>query len=220
MATDPHANVAPYALDALDPQDEREFEQHLASCERCREELAALRETAADLAYGADGPAPPAELKLRVLETAKAERTNVSSLSKRRRRRSAVITAAAGIAAAFALGIGVASTTHSNSDPLAAVLAKPGAKLMTMPGHGVVAVARDRSAAVALTLPRAPAGKTYEAWVIRKGKARPAGLFTASAVFKLQRSVPRGSVIAVTLEPAGGVDQPTTKPLTASEAVS
>ena len=220
MATDPHANVAPYALDALDPQDEREFEQHLVSCERCREELAALRETAADLAYGAGGPAPPPELKLRILDSAKADRTNVSSLSKRRRRRSAVITAAAGLAAAFALGIGVASTTHSNSDPLAAVLAKPGAKLLTMPGHGVVAVARDRSAAVALTLPRAPAGKTYEAWVIRKGNARPAGLFTASAVFKLQRSVPRGSVIAVTLEPAGGVDQPTTKPLTASEAIS
>src|SRR3954447_15681791 len=219
MATDPHGNVAPYALDALDPQDEREFEQHLASCERCREELAALRETAADLAYGAGGPAPPPELKLRILDTAKAERANVTSLSKRRRR-SAVITAAAGVAAALALGIGVASTTHSNSDPLAAVLAKPGAKLLTMPGHGVVAVARDRSAAVALTLPRAPAGKTYEAWVIRKGKARPAGLFTASAVFKLQRSVPRGSVIAVTLEPAGGVDQPTTKPLTASQAVT
>src|SRR3954449_10233453 len=109
MATDPHGNVAPYALDALDPQDEREFEQHLASCERCREELAALRETAADLAYGATGPAPPLELKLRILENAKAERTNVASLSKRRRR-SAVITAAAALAAAFALGIGVSST--------------------------------------------------------------------------------------------------------------
>ena len=72
MAADPHTNVAPYALDALDPQDEREFEQHLASCERCRDELAALRETAADLAYGAAGPAPPPELKLRILESAKA----------------------------------------------------------------------------------------------------------------------------------------------------
>src|SRR3954453_13154589 len=130
MATDPHANVAPYALDALDPQDELEFEQHLATCERCREELAALRETAADLAYGAGGPAPPPELKLRILDSAKADRMNVSSLSKRRRRRSAVITAAAGLAAALALGIGVASTTHSSSDPLAAVLGKHGAKLL------------------------------------------------------------------------------------------
>jgi anti-sigma-K factor RskA len=220
MATDPHANVAPYALDALDPDEERAFEEHLASCERCREELASLREATAALAYGAVGPAPPAELKLRILEGAKAERpSNVIQLQARRRWASR-IAAAAALAAAFALGVGVWSTTRSSSDPLASVLAKPGAKLVSMQGHGVVAVAPDRSAAVALTLPRAPAGKTYEAWVIRKGAARPAGLFSGSAVFKLQRSVPRGSVVAVTLEPAGGVDQPTTKPLAASEAIS
>jgi anti-sigma-K factor RskA len=219
MAADPHANVASYAVDALDEHEEREFEAHLASCERCRNELAALREAAAGLAYGAVGPAPPPELKQRILKSAKAERTNVVQLPKRRRR-SATIAAAAALAAAFALGIGVWSTTHPSSDPLASVLATPGAKLVSLPDHGVVAVAPDGSAAVALTLPPAPAGKTYEAWVIRKDSTRPAGLFTGSAVFKLQRSVPRGSVIAVTLEPAGGVDQPTTKPLAATEAVS
>ena len=45
MASDPHANVASYALDVLDKREEREFEEHLASCERCREELAGLRES-------------------------------------------------------------------------------------------------------------------------------------------------------------------------------
>jgi anti-sigma-K factor RskA len=219
MAADPHASVALYALDALDPREEREFEEHLASCERCREELASLREATAALAYGAAGPTPPAELKLRILESAKAERpSNVVPLA--RRRWATRIAAAAALAAAFALGVGVWSTTRSSSDPLASVLAKPGAKLVLMGGHGVVAVAPDGSAAVALTLPRAPSGKTYEAWVIRKGAARPAGVFSGPAVFKLQRSVPRGSVVAVTLEPAGGVDQPTTKPLAASEAIS
>jgi anti-sigma-K factor RskA len=219
MAADPHANVAPYALDALDPLEEREFEEHLASCERCREELASLREATAALAYGAAGPAPPPELKLRILESAKAERSKVIPLQARRRWASR-IAAAAALAAAFALGVGVWSTTRSNSDPLASVLAMPGAKLVSIQGHGVVAVAPDGSAAVALTLPDAPAGKTYEAWVIRKGAARPAGIFSGSAVFKLQRSVARGSVVAVTLEPDGGVDQPTTKPLAVSEAIS
>ena len=218
MATDPHASVASYALDALDPQEEREFEEHLATCERCREELAGLREASAALAYGAAGPPPPPELKLRILERAKAERpSNVVPLA--RRRWSARIAAAAALAAAFALGVGVWSTTRSSSDPLASVLAKPGAKLVSMQGRGVVAVAPDGSAAVALTLPNAPAGKTYEAWVIRKSGTRPAGLFSGSAVFNLQRPVPRGSVVAVTLEPAGGVDQPTSKPLLATEAV-
>ena len=136
MAADPHADVAAYALDALDPQDEREFEQHLASCERCRDELAALREAAAGLAYGAAGPAPPPELKLRILDQARAERTNVSSLPARRRSW-APLAAAAAVAAAVALGIGVWAGTRSTSDPLASVLAKPGAKLVQLQGHGV-----------------------------------------------------------------------------------
>src|SRR4029079_7948420 len=84
MAADPHANVAPYALDALDADEEREFEEHLASCEARREKLASLREATAALAYGAVGPAPPPELKERILAEAAAERPNVVSLPQRR----------------------------------------------------------------------------------------------------------------------------------------
>jgi anti-sigma-K factor RskA len=220
MAADPHANVAPYALDALDEREEREFEEHLASCERCREELAGLREAAAALAYGAAGPEPPPELKRHILEQARAERPNVIPLPKRRSW-ARPVAAAAALAAAFALGVGVWATARpKSSDPLAAVLAKPGAKLMPLDGNGTLAWAPDGSAAVALTLPRAPEGKTYEAWVMREGSAEPAGLFSSSTVFRIDRPVPRGSVVGVTLERAGGVNQPTSKPLTASEAVS
>jgi anti-sigma-K factor RskA len=217
---DPHADVAPYALDALDAEQERAFEEHLASCEACREELASLREATAALAYGAVGPAPPPELKQRILAEAKAERPNVIPFPGRRRW-AAPIAAAAALAAAFALGIGVWATTRpAGGDAFADVLAKPGAKVVTMGGKGALAVAPDGTAAVALTLPRAPSGKTYEAWVIRKGTAEPAGLFSRSAVFKIDQPVKRGAVVAVTLERAGGVDQPTGKPLAASEAVS
>ena len=61
--SDPHSLVAPYALDALDRQEERDFEEHLASCESCREELARLREAAASLAYASAGTSPPAALR-------------------------------------------------------------------------------------------------------------------------------------------------------------
>jgi anti-sigma factor RsiW len=220
MASDPHANVAPYALDALDEHDEHEFEEHLASCERCREDLAGLREAAAGLAYGAAGPAPPPELKLQILDRARAERPNVIPLPQRRRW-AAPVAAAAALAAAFALGIGVWATTRpASGDAFSTVLAKPGAKLMPMDGKGALAVAPDGSAAVALTLPSAPSGKTYEAWVMHNGTAEPAGLFSRSAVVKIDRPVKRGSVVAVTLERAGGVDQPTGSPLAATEAVS
>jgi len=220
MAADPHANVAPYALDALDAGEEREFEEHLASCERCREELASLREATAALAYGAAGPAPPPELKERILAEAKAERPNVVSLPQRRSW-TVPLASAAALAAAVALGVGLwAANRPASSDPLASVLAKPGAKLVPMGDSGALAVAPDGTAAIALTVPRAPEGKTYEAWVMRNGTAKRAGLFSGATVLRIQEPVPRGSVVGVTLERAGGVDQPTSKPLAASEAVS
>jgi anti-sigma-K factor RskA len=219
MAADPHADVAAYALDALDAEEERAFEEHLASCEACREELASLREATAALAYGAAGPAPPPELKSRILDQAKAERPNVVSLP-RRRSWTAPLAAAAAIAAAVAIGVGVWAANRPANDAFASVLAKPGAKLVPMGARGTLAVAPDGTAAIALTVPRAPAGKTYEAWVIRDGAARRAGLFSRSTVLRIQRPVKPGSVVAVTLERAGGVDQPTNKPLAASKAVS
>jgi anti-sigma-K factor RskA len=220
MAADPHANVAPYALDALDADEEREFEEHLASCEACREELASLREATAALAYGAVGPAPPPELKERILAEAAAERPNVVSLPQRRSW-TAPLAAAAAIAAAVAIGVGVyAATRPASSDPLASVLAKPGAKLVPMGDQGALAVAPDGTAAIALTVPRAPAGKTYEAWVMHDGTAERAGIFSGATVLRIERPVKPGSVVGVTLERAGGVDAPTSKPFVATEEVS
>ena len=75
---------------------------------------------------------------------------------------------------------------------------------------GALAVAPDGTAAIALTVPRAPAGKTYEAWVISDGAAKRAGLFSRRRPPSGSSGpVPRGAIVAVTLERAGGVDQPT-----------
>jgi anti-sigma factor RsiW len=61
-----HDLTAAYALDALDPEDARRYEAHLARCERCQDELAALSESASARAYATDAPAPPAELRARI----------------------------------------------------------------------------------------------------------------------------------------------------------
>jgi anti-sigma-K factor RskA len=218
--TDPHSLVAPYALDALDQQDERDFEEHLASCESCREELARLREAATSLAYAAPGPAPPPELKARLLDRARAERPNVVSLP-RRRSWTAPLAAVAAVAAAAAIGLGVwGATRPTGSDPFAAVLAKQGSTLVPMGERGALAVAPDGSAAIALSAPDAPAGKTYEAWVIRNGTPQRAGLLTGTSTLRIQRPVSRGAVVAVTLERAGGVDRPTTRPVAQTKALS
>src|SRR5919108_5982985 len=90
-----HDLTAAYALDALDADERREYEAHLARCERCRTELASLSEAATSLAYGVEAPAPPPQLRDRILERARAERPNVVPL----RPRWAVPSAAAAVVA-------------------------------------------------------------------------------------------------------------------------
>ncbi|MGZ4441003.1 MAG: zf-HC2 domain-containing protein, partial [Gaiellaceae bacterium] len=55
-----HELSAAYALDALEPEDARAFEEHLAHCERCQEEIASFSETARALAYTSQPLARPA----------------------------------------------------------------------------------------------------------------------------------------------------------------
>jgi anti-sigma-K factor RskA len=224
MADDVHALVGPYALDALDEHEERSFEEHLALCDRCREELAGLREAAASLAYGTPPAAPPRELKERILTQARAERPNVVPLRRPRRNWTAPLAAAAAVAACAAVVLGIwAASLQNSQDPLESVLSKPGARLVSMGKAGSVAVAPDGTAVLALAVPQAPAGKTYEAWVIRGKVVKPAGLFPGrpgTSILRVGRPVRRGAVVAVTLERAGGVAQPTTKPLAVSGAVA
>jgi anti-sigma-K factor RskA len=224
MAVDVHSLVAPYALDSLGDEEERGFEQHLATCKRCREELAGLREAAVSLAYGVAGPEPPTALRERILTQARAERPNATALPRRRRGWAAPLAAAAALAAAVALGFGVWSATRpATRDAFSAVLARPGAKLVPLDGRGAIAVAPDGTAALAFIVPPAPAGKAYEAWVIQGGTPKPAGLFEGgdgTSVLDFEQPVRRGAIVAVTLERDGGAKRPTRPPLAVSRAVS
>src|SRR5207244_4712161 len=78
-----HDLTAAYALDALDPEDARDYEAHLARCDRCRDELASLSEAAGALAYATEAPAPPPELRARILQQARRERPHVVPLRPR-----------------------------------------------------------------------------------------------------------------------------------------
>jgi anti-sigma-K factor RskA len=218
-----HSLVAPYALDALDEGDERSFEEHLALCERCREELAALREAAAALAYAAPPAAPPAGLKDRILEQARNERPNVVPLRRPRAWRAPAGVAAAA-AAAVAIGLGVwGATRPASGDAFTRVLSQPGARVIAMGHDGALAVAPDGRAAFVLHVPRAPDGKTYEAWIMQPSSARPAGTFAGgdkASVVDLGERLPAGALVGVTVERAGGVDKPTQKPFVTSRGTA
>jgi hypothetical protein len=101
-------------------------------------------------------------------------------------------------------------------DRAISVLAAPGAERIPLSGSVgriVLVAGRDGAALLSLTgLGSAPDGHDYEAWVVPPGSATPvpAGTFDGSErIVLLSRPAPRGSLVAVTLEPDGGADRPT-----------
>jgi anti-sigma-K factor RskA len=230
-----HELSAAYALDALDADEAEEFEAHLAQCESCRAELPALNEAAVALAWAVESPSPPAGLRDSILEAAAAERANVVPLPTRNPWLFRSTAAAAAVAACAAIGLGVWAATLSNSlsnqrskqaSEVTAVqiLADPATRRVKLNGRrGVVAVdPAGQGVLVVQRLPSAASGKTYEAWVIPAGgKPKSAGLFRGGGpqtVVKLSRTVPRGAVVAATLERAGGVSAPTQTPFLSARA--
>ena len=216
----PHELAAAYALDALDGDDLEAYETHLAGCERCREEVASFRATAATLAYDVYLPPAPEALEHRILGAARAERPNVVPLP----RRCALPAAALGVAsAAAAIVLGIWAVHLSNSVDHQKQIRKDQKSLIDVlsdcaktpmnGGSGAICVAPTKQAVViADNLSPASPGKTYEAWVITGRRVRAAGLFRGGAgrrYLQLTKPVPAGATVAVTLEKRGGVSAPT-----------
>ena len=231
-----HELTAGYALDALDPDERRAYEAHLAGCERCQQELASFWESTEALAVAASGPAPSPALRERILADVRTEPPqNVVPLESRRRRTVPVLAAVAAVAAVVALALGTWATSMSSDldetrDALAreraaaAIVADPTSRTVEMaPGAGRLVVGVDGQAALVLPdLGEAPAGKTYQAWVIEDGNPISAGTFPGeygTDVVLVDGDVAEGEVVAVTLEKAGGAKTPSLPPVVESDPV-
>jgi hypothetical protein len=222
-----HDLTVAYALDALDA-DEAEARAHLARCERCRVELAALTETAGARLGGRRARRRP-RCARDPRRCGGRERTNVVPLPGRPPGSSRATAAAAAVAArsdrARHLGRAAVAPLHHERSARqrprrpAAILADPASRRIVITGgSGLVAVNPDGDGVLVVRkLPAAPAGKTYEAWVIPPGGApKPAGLSrggTAATTGRRGDPGPRGAVVAATIERAGGAVAPTGTPI-------
>jgi anti-sigma-K factor RskA/putative zinc finger protein len=208
---DIHGLTAAYALDALDEAEVRDYEEHLRDCPRCREELSELSQAAASLPYAVAAPPPPPALRQRILDDARRERSTVIPFRARRTLFAAAGLAAVAACAAIGLGFWAFSLQDSLDDERDASRATSLAG-----GRGQLIVGDDRSAVLVLYgVPAAPKGKDYEAWVATDGTVDPAGVFEGGRerVVTLDKPVPPGATVMVTLEKEGGVAQPEGKPL-------
>jgi anti-sigma-K factor RskA len=226
MVEELHDLTAAYALDALGADEARAYEAHLRGCTRCQQELVSLSEAANALAYAVDGPQPPPDLRARILDAARKERQNVIPFRRRAFASFAWPVAAAAATVAIAVGAWAATlasdlqaerSARAERERALAVLGEVDAERIPVGGRdGALVVRANGEAVLVAALDPPPEGKIYEAWVIVDGKPLPAGVFDVSgrtAVHVLTRPVPDGAVVAVTVEPDGGVDRPTGRPV-------
>ena len=235
-----HALTGAYACDALGPEDRAAFEQHLAVCPTCVQEVAELRETVAMLGVAA-AEEPPERLKAavdaRIAVTRQlAPRTvpGAAPAPQRRPRRAFSAYLGWGLAAAMSivvavLGIRVAGQQHrldqanrqtaAMSSLLSAPDARSGRGIVRTGGQASILVSRSRDeAAISISgLTKAPSGKAYQLWMIGPSGTRSGGLLpttadgTAGSV--LAHGLGDARTIGLTVKPAHGSVQPTTTPV-------
>ncbi len=231
-----HELTAGYALDALDDAQREAYEAHLATCTRCQGELESFWVTTEALAVAATGPEPSDGLRDRILADARNEPQVVVPFAPRRHRLVPVLAATAAVAAVVALGIGLwaahlslqlddSRSALERERANAAVLVDPNSRSVDLDsGTGKLVVGPEgRSVLVVDGLEPAPSGKTYELWIMPGGnaaEAERAGLFHGGGdaqVLGVDGAVQTGDVVAVTIEPAGGADRPSTAPIVTSQ---
>ena len=162
MADGIHELTAGYALDALDGDERRAYEEHLAGCERCRDDLASFWDVTSALAVAASGPEPSPELRERVLASVRAEPQNVVPLAPRRRGYVLpAVAAVAAVAAAVAIGLGIYALSLSNDlDDARSALSQPPQVVPIEGAEGRLLVQAEGRAWLELSgLPDGPGGE-------------------------------------------------------------
>lgn len=112
-----------------------------------------------------------------------------------------------------------AEQAEQRAEVLDDVLADPGAQLLrgevTGGGEAVAILTDERALLMVDGLPRLEADRTYQLWAMRDGVPVPAGMLGADGgtVQVLAEDYRPGDGLAVSVEPEGGSDQPTTTPV-------
>ncbi|MGW5874958.1 anti-sigma factor [Nocardiopsis terrae] len=233
---DLHTLSGAYALNALTPTESVRFEDHLADCDSCVQEVRGFTETSALLA-SATARTPPAELRERVLEEVARTRQLAPAperLPEPRRRGwpwALGLALAACLAAVLALGALVVEQRRqvdelrANEQQIAAVISAPDAvstSAQPMEGVNVTVVHSESLGNLVFSAHGLEQlhDEDYQLWLTRDdGTVYSAGLISVDdsgfvlPVLAEPDELTEG--VAVTIEPEGGSEQPTAEPVMA-----
>lgn len=232
MTEDVHALVAAYALNALEDDERADFEAHLAACEACRNDVAELGDVAAQLGAGTAVNAP-STLRSRVLDEVSRTPQELPApviLDSRRRqpRRLARVALVAASALLLAtVGVMSANSWQQRSEYAAMereammVASAPDAHSMDLDLGASHVVVSDRMSAVVAMGQGAPPpdhGMEYQLWLLMSdGSAMPGPTFMPARngefMAMVHTELDDVAGFAVTQEPVGGSEQPTSTPI-------
>lgn len=212
------ADVAAYALRALEPAEADALRRHLETCAVCSDELRAFQRVADDLGTAVLQVSAPPEIRRQVMRTVEQEAALRSAAGERRpagpgaRRRDAVLRGRSwlrGPTIALVLGMAFALAAI-----IVVVIAFPGRQngrtvnaATTLGGTAALHLSAERTELVVHHIAAPPRGKIYEVWLqYGKGRPRPNALFgvdrSGDASVAVSGSMYGVSHVMVTTEPA------------------
>lgn len=240
MSTDVHTLSGAYALNALAPEEAAEFRRHLDGCPACRDEVRELQQAVARMG-AAEASAPPPDLKSRIL--AAADRTPQeppargvrdlnpstaapSAPSATPRRTSRWLTGLAVAAAAIVIaGVGAFGIRNVlDDDPelgqnVAQVFDAEDVRTATVEtangGRLTVAVSKglDEMAVDTRELPELDDQRVYQIWAVHGDEMVSAAILSDPQSGAAMGMPNAATEVALTIEPSGGSEQPTTEPI-------
>jgi anti-sigma-K factor RskA len=222
-----------YALGALPEQERRELEEYLAAHPERQAEIDELGNVASLLALSPQEQEPPPELRRSIMDVveAEAQRPPARTRSWLAGVRELLSVKNLALAAAALLVIGLFSWNMLLQDQVqdlqgqvASLQESQETRMVALAGTGaaqqaqveVILIKDQKAVLTAEDMPSVPKNKTYQIWVIEGDVPQPSGLFkpdggTVAAV--VEKPLDEDDVIAITIEPDGGSQQPTTKPV-------
>lgn len=209
-----------YALGALPQDEQRQMEEYLAEHPDLRPEIEELTTLSNLLAFSPAEYEPPQTLRRNIMDAVEAEAgergTEGQSTLQRLRSYLSMQRLALGAAAAVLVALlswnislqagnsGLQSYELQGSGPAEEIQAE------------VVEMEENKFVLVAENMPSMPEDQTMQIWVIEDGEPKPGGTFRPKdglAAAPVTKSLQGADAVAVTVEPAGGSDQPTSDPV-------
>ncbi|CAN5569219.1 anti-sigma factor [soil metagenome] len=225
MSTDLHTLSGAYAVDALSADEARLFDTHLEGCQACRDEVRELQDAAARMG-ASESVAPPPDLRARILAAADREAQlppTVTSISAAPSRRwtSQLVAAAAAVVLVLTGGFVALQSQGDDSNVVAATVSQvfkaSDARTQSVPtDHGTLTIAASpsmgRLAVETAGLQKLTGKRVYQLWAVHSGTMTSVGVIDDLTAGKAMAIPADGTTVALTVEPAGGSEQPTTAP--------